>query len=69
MKNLEVAKLFERMADILALLEENAFKVIAFRKIARVIEELPQALGGGGGGGRKRAGEAAWNREKLRGEN
>ncbi len=44
MKNLEVAKLFERMADILALLEENAFKVIAFRKIARVIEELPQAL-------------------------
>ncbi len=41
MKNLEIAKLFERTADVLALLEENAFKVLAFKKIARVLEDLP----------------------------
>jgi DNA polymerase (family 10) len=41
MKNLEVAKLFERAADILALLEENTFKILAYRKIARVLEDLP----------------------------
>jgi DNA polymerase (family 10) len=41
MKNIEIAKLFERAADILALLEENTFKILAYRKIARVLEELP----------------------------
>src|ERR1035437_5455476 len=42
MKNLELAKIFEQTADVLALLEENAFKIIAYRKIARVLEEMPE---------------------------
>ncbi|HUO07499.1 MAG TPA: DNA polymerase/3'-5' exonuclease PolX [Phycisphaerae bacterium] len=41
MKNLEIAKLFERTAEVLAVLEENAFRVLAYKKIARVLEELP----------------------------
>jgi DNA polymerase (family X) len=44
MKNLEVAKIFERTADVLALLDENAFRILAYRKIARTLEELPQAI-------------------------
>jgi DNA polymerase (family X) len=44
MKNQEIAQLFERTADILALLDENAFRVIALRKVARTIEEMPQAI-------------------------
>ena len=44
MKNLELAKLFEHAAEVLALLEENAFKIIAYRKIARVLEELPDDI-------------------------
>jgi DNA polymerase (family X) len=44
MKNLEIAKIFERTADVLALLDENAFRVLAYRKIARTLEELPQAV-------------------------
>ena len=44
MKNLEIATLFERMADVLALLDENTFRVLALRKIARTLEELPQAV-------------------------
>ena len=42
MKNLEIAKLFERAADALALLEENGFKVLAYRKIARALEEMAE---------------------------
>src|SRR4051812_348057 len=41
MKNQELAKLFERTADILALLDENSFRIIALRKIARTLDELP----------------------------
>jgi DNA polymerase (family X) len=41
MKNLEIAKLFERTAEVLAVLEENAFRVLAYKKIARVLEENP----------------------------
>src|SRR5664279_3310251 len=55
MKNQEVAQVFERAADVLALLDENAFRVMALRKVARVIGEMPQAIesvaaekGGGG---------------------
>jgi DNA polymerase (family 10) len=44
MKNLEIAQLFERTADVLALLEENTFRILAYRKIARVLEELPHAV-------------------------
>ncbi|MGN6368437.1 MAG: DNA polymerase/3'-5' exonuclease PolX [Phycisphaerae bacterium] len=41
MKNLEIAKIFERTAEVLAVLEENAFRVLAYKKIARVLEDLP----------------------------
>ncbi len=41
MKNLEIAKLFERTAEVLAVLGENSFRVLAYKKIARVLEELP----------------------------
>ena len=44
MKNLEMAKIFERMADVLALLEENSFRILAYKKISRVLEELPEAV-------------------------
>jgi DNA polymerase (family 10) len=40
-KNLEIAKLFERTAEVLAVLGENSFRVLAYKKIARVLEELP----------------------------
>jgi len=40
MKNQEIAKAFERAADILALLDENMFRVLALRKVARAIEEM-----------------------------
>jgi DNA polymerase (family 10) len=43
-KNQEIASLFGKMADILALLGENSFKILAYRKIARVVEELPDAV-------------------------
>ncbi len=42
MKNLEIAKLFERTAEAFSVLGENSFKILAYRKIARVLEELPQ---------------------------
>jgi len=44
MKNAEVAKQFERAADLLALLDENGFRIIALRKVARAIEESPEAV-------------------------
>ena len=39
MKNLEIAKLFEQAADIMALLEANTFKILAFRKILKRTRE------------------------------
>ncbi len=44
MKNAEVARQFERAADVLALLDENGFRVIALRKVARAVEEMPEAV-------------------------
>ena len=68
MKNLELAKLFERVADVLALLDENAFKIIAYRKIARVLEELPEAVEkvAEEGGLEKIAGIGKGSAEKIR---
>jgi DNA polymerase (family X) len=40
MKNQEIAQAFERAADILALLDENAFRVLALRKVARTLDEM-----------------------------
>lgn len=42
MNNLELAKIFERTADVLLIKGENSFRVLAHRKVARVLEELPQ---------------------------
>ncbi len=44
MKNQEIAHAFERTADILALLDENTFRVLALRKVARAIEEMPTPI-------------------------
>ena len=41
MKNLEIAKLFERTAEVMAVLGENSFRVLAYKKIARALEDLP----------------------------
>jgi DNA polymerase (family 10) len=40
MKNQEIAQAFERAANILALLDENTFRVLALRKVARAVDEL-----------------------------
>ncbi len=44
MKNLEIASLFERTADVLALLGGDSFRILAYRKIARVLSEIPHAV-------------------------
>ncbi len=41
MKNAAVAKVFQDIADLLELKEENAFKIRAYQKAARTIENLP----------------------------
>jgi len=40
-KNSEVARVFQDIADLLELKEENPFKIRAYRKVAGSIEELP----------------------------
>jgi DNA polymerase (family X) len=40
MKNQEIAQAFERAANILALLDENTFRVLALRKVARALDEM-----------------------------
>ena len=44
MKNREIAKLFEKMADMLEFKGENVFKINAYRKAARVIGDLSQDI-------------------------
>ncbi len=41
MKNSEIAKVFQDIADLLELKGENPFKIRAYQKVARVIEHLP----------------------------
>ncbi len=41
-RNQEIAELFNRAADVMALLEENSFRVLGTRKVARIIEDLPE---------------------------
>jgi DNA polymerase (family 10) len=40
--NREIARLFNEIADALEFKNENAFKVVAFRKAARIVEELTE---------------------------
>ncbi|MCP2620260.1 DNA polymerase/3'-5' exonuclease PolX [Candidatus Aminicenantes bacterium AC-334-K16] len=44
MKNKEIAAIFNRIADALEIKGESGFRVLAYRKAARVIEELPQPI-------------------------
>lgn len=41
-KNQEIAKIFERMADILEFLGENPYRIRAYRRVANLITELPE---------------------------
>jgi DNA polymerase (family 10) len=41
MKNAEIAAVFEDIADRLELKKDNIFKIRAYRKVARSIEQLP----------------------------
>jgi DNA polymerase (family X) len=43
-KNKELAKLFEKMADILEFKGENPFKISAYRKASRIIGDLTQDI-------------------------
>jgi DNA polymerase (family 10) len=44
MKNSEVAKVFQDIADLLELKGENVFKIRAYQKVARAIEHHPREL-------------------------
>lgn len=44
MKNKEIAEIFSRMADILEFKGENLFRVNAYRKAARLIEDLAEDI-------------------------
>ena len=41
MNNIEIARVFQNIADFLELKGENPFKIRAYRKVARSIEHLP----------------------------
>ncbi len=43
-KNKVLSEMFDRMADALEFLDENRFKVIAYRKAARVLEDYPEDI-------------------------
>ena len=44
MKNSEIAKVFEDIADFLELKGENPFKIRAYQKLVRSIEHLPMEV-------------------------
>jgi DNA polymerase (family 10) len=44
MHNLDIARIFNEIADILEVKGENAFKIRAYRKAALTIETLTQDL-------------------------
>jgi len=43
-RNVELAKQFNRAADVMALLDENQFRVLATRKVARALEDFAQPI-------------------------
>lgn len=43
-KNADIAKEFSRGADLMALLDENPFRVLATRKVARALEDLAESV-------------------------
>ena len=44
MKNIEIARVFHDIADLLELKGENQFKVRAYKRAAHTIEQLPKEL-------------------------
>ena len=44
MKNAEIARVFEEIADMLKLKKDSIFKIRAYQKAALSIEELPMAV-------------------------
>ena len=44
MKNTEIAAVFDDIADLLMRQKDNIFKIRAYQKAARAIEELPVAV-------------------------
>ena len=42
--NNEIAKIFSRIADSLEILDENGFKINAYRKASRNISSMPDSL-------------------------
>ena len=44
MKNVEIAAVFDDIADLLKLKKENIFKIRAYEKVARSIEQVPVAV-------------------------
>jgi DNA polymerase (family 10) len=44
MKNTAIAKVFQDMADLLELKDENKFKIRAYQRAARTIEQLPKEI-------------------------
>ena len=43
-KNIDIANIFDRLADLLELEGENPFRVRAYRNAAATVENLPQNL-------------------------
>ncbi len=43
-ENSKIAGLFSQAADLMALLDENAFRVLATRKVARILEDMPEDI-------------------------
>ena len=41
MKNAIISALFEKMADVMEILGEDRFRINSYKKVARVIGELP----------------------------
>jgi len=44
MKNFELAKIFSKIADALEIKDENQFKVLAYRKVARILKDFPEDI-------------------------
>ncbi|MFH1003205.1 MAG: DNA polymerase/3'-5' exonuclease PolX, partial [Chloroflexota bacterium] len=44
MKNSEIARVFQDIADLLEIKQENVFKIRAYQKVARAIELLPEEV-------------------------
>ena len=45
MKNKEIAVLFDRIADALDIKGEQAFKILAYRKASRILDEMTDDVG------------------------